>query len=362
MRNAAPHTWDDLLWSCGRLPPEFENGTGLKIAMSSHSQTSTNLAKNRVFDHNGSFHSIKDRVFVGETEAFRTLAEQNGWEPTPEGDLLTGVKVTQTKEGTVRFAKFLKVGMVEPPALKCEDFWKDTESSMTFQIKKFDVGIFPCIPNCMSTAWIKLPFKVEQKSETGDIIKIKEQDYSSKGIRGLTVRMFFTPKAPEGGDWILVGLPVDVSDLDKLKGNPRDEGYPGIKILSGKFKMSAPEEPFHKYGLGIIPLLEVEGLTLNEDNTLDIRDVQWIDSISLKRATADLLANVSAPNWHRKARTLKEAVDRAKWNRVPLSDDHVWPPPREEDDQARSEEEDAGDVSGRGSETGTRSNPPGNFK
>ena len=97
---------------------------------------------------------------------------------------------------------------------------------------------------------------------------------------------------------------------------------------------------------------------------------------------------MTAPNWHRKARTLKE------WNRVPLSDDHVWPSPREaddqeyseeedaedvsgrgtetdehvwpspreEDDQARSEEEDAGDVSGRGSETGTRSNPPGNFK
>ena len=32
MRNAAPHTWDDLHWSCGRLPPESENGTGLKIA------------------------------------------------------------------------------------------------------------------------------------------------------------------------------------------------------------------------------------------------------------------------------------------------------------------------------------------
>ena len=44
------------------------------------------------------------------------------------------------------------------------------------------------------------------------------------------------------------------------------------------------------------------------------------------------------------------------------TDEHVWPSPREEDDQARSEEEDAGDVSGRGSETGTRSNPPGNFK
>ena len=32
MRNAAPHTWDDLHRSCGRLPPESENGTGLRIA------------------------------------------------------------------------------------------------------------------------------------------------------------------------------------------------------------------------------------------------------------------------------------------------------------------------------------------
>ena len=59
------------------------------------------------------------------------------------------------------------------------------------------------------------------------------------------------------------------------------------------------------------------------------------------------MANVTAPNWHRKARTLKE------WNRVPLSDDHVWPSPREADDQEYSEEEDAEDVSGRGTETGT---------
>ena len=56
---------------------------------------------------------------------------------------------------------------------------------------------------------------------------------------------------------------------------------------------------------------------------------------------------MTAPNWHRKARTLKE------WNRVPLSDDHVWPSPREADDQEYSEEEDAEDVSGRGTETGT---------
>ena len=33
--------------------------------------------------------------------------------------------------------------------------------------------------------------------------------------------------------------------------------------------MSALEEPHQKYGLDI-SLLEVEGLTLNEDNTLDI--------------------------------------------------------------------------------------------
>ena len=32
MRNAAPHTWDDFHRSCGRLPPESENGTRLKNA------------------------------------------------------------------------------------------------------------------------------------------------------------------------------------------------------------------------------------------------------------------------------------------------------------------------------------------
>ena len=28
-------------------------------------------------------------------------------------------------------------------------------------------------------------------------------------------------------------MPVDVADLDNLKGNPRDEVYPGIKICQG---------------------------------------------------------------------------------------------------------------------------------
>ena len=62
-------------------------------------------------------------VFVGGT-AFRALVEQDGWEGTPEGDLIRGVKVTQTKEGELRFAKFLKIGVVEPPDLKCEDSGK----------------------------------------------------------------------------------------------------------------------------------------------------------------------------------------------------------------------------------------------
>ena len=47
-------------------------------------------------------------VFVGGT-AFRALVEQDSWEGTPEGDLIRGVKVTQTKEGELRFAKFLKI-------------------------------------------------------------------------------------------------------------------------------------------------------------------------------------------------------------------------------------------------------------
>ena len=61
-------------------------------------------------------------------------------------------------------------------------------------------------------------------------------------------------------DWIIVRLPVDVTNLDKLKVDPRDEDYPRIKIMSQEFELSAPEEPHHKFGLGIIPLLEVEGL------------------------------------------------------------------------------------------------------
>ena len=47
-------------------------------------------------------------VFVGGT-AFRALVEQDGWEGTPEGDLIRGAKVTQSKKGELRFANFLKI-------------------------------------------------------------------------------------------------------------------------------------------------------------------------------------------------------------------------------------------------------------
>ena len=47
-------------------------------------------------------------VFVGGT-AFRALVEQDSWEGTPEGDLIRGAKVTQSKEGELRFANFLKI-------------------------------------------------------------------------------------------------------------------------------------------------------------------------------------------------------------------------------------------------------------
>ena len=62
-------------------------------------------------------------VFVGGT-AFRALVEQDSWEGTPEGDLIRGAKVTQSKEGELRFANFLRIWAVEPPDLKCEDSGK----------------------------------------------------------------------------------------------------------------------------------------------------------------------------------------------------------------------------------------------
>ena len=105
----------------------------------------------------------------------------------------------------------------------------------------------------------------------------------------------------------------------------------------GKFKFSSPELPSMKFGLGNLPYMVVSGLNWREEeDAVDLTNVNWMPSMTIKTAVSNTLAEAVVPNWHNKAARWREASQKAKFTKqVPNS---LWPAPMMEDDRETESE------------------------
>ena len=113
---------------------------------------------------------------------------------------------------------------------------------------------------------------------------------------------------------------------------------PGIKVHKGKFKFSNPELPGMRFGLGNLPFMFVSGLNWEEeDDALDLNSVTWMQSMRIKTAVSNTLAEAVVPNWHNKAGRWREATQKGKF--VKQMPNVLWPAPVMEDDQETEPEQ-----------------------
>ena len=305
---------------------------------------SLNLSNDPVFGHHQpmTIDYLETRVLSGLEGCYRRRIQDEGCDT--ESDVFVAVVVQQNIQGQEEGSRVLKVGQVKPPVINSKDVWPEApEAKLTVQ--PFDLSEFPAVNGLMTSGYVELPFKLKVK-EGENWRSVKEGEREAKGYSGLVMRLFLWAKSTRGGEFMVTCLPVALKDLGTLGDKARSRAYPGIKVHKGKFVFSSPELEIQRFGLGTQPFVFVTGLEVEEEGQeVDLSQVNWLQSMAIKKVVCNTLGESVMPNWHNKAGRWREATQKAKFSK--LMPPAVWPAPIEEDDLETEQEESSPESEGR---------------
>ena len=296
----------------------------------------TELSDERVFGHHQpiTIDYLEGRVLTGLEGCYRNrLLEE---ELDVEAEVYAALAVQQSSLGEEEGCRLLKVGKVTPGTLNTKDIWPEADQAK-LTVLPFDVSEFPAVNGLMTSGFVELPIKIKVKE--GDQWRtVKEGERAGRGYGDLVMKLFMWPKSTAGGEFMVTCLPVSLAEVGTLGGLARSRSYPGIKVHKGKFKFSNPELPGMNFGLGNLPFIVVSGLDWEEgEDAVDMTNINWMSSMTIKTAVSNTLAEAVVPNWHNKAARWREASQKGKFvKQVPSS---LWPAPVMEDDQQTEPEQ-----------------------
>ena len=296
----------------------------------------TELSDDQVFGHHQpiTIEYLEGRVLTGLEGCYRSRLQEEGLDV--ESEVYVGVAVQQSSLGEEEGCRLLKVGKVTPGTLNTKDIWPEADQAK-LTVLPFDVSEFPAVNGLMTSGFIELPIKIKVK-EGEQWRTVKEGERAGRGYGSLVMKLFMWPKSTAGGEYMVTCLPVPLAEVGTLGGHARSRSYPGIKVHKGKFKFSNPELSGMKFGLGILPFMFVSGLNWEEeDDALDLNSVTWMQSMRIKTAVSNTLAEAVVPNWHNKAGRWREATQKGKF--VKQMPNVLWPAPVMEDDQETEPEQ-----------------------
>ena len=277
-----------------------------------------------VFSHHQAIEveGMEARVISGQDGSFRERIREEGYDVD---EVWVGLAIQFSILGEEEGFRLLKVGKVMPGEMNSLDFWPNALEEWLI-IQPFNISAFPFYNGILTSAYAEIPFKLKVKEgEVWKTVRVGERE--NQGYGDIAMRINFVPTATMGGDYMVVGVPVNVSSLGTLGEKVHSRSFPGIRVHKGKFKFANPELPMHCYGLGIQPFYIVSDVRMNEDGMVDPEGVKWPTSMMI----VTMLRSAILPNWHWKYSKWTEAVEKGKFTRVFLSS--LWPVPIEEDDQ-----------------------------
>ena len=296
----------------------------------------TELSDDQVFGHHQpiTIEYLEGRVLTGLEGCYRSRLQEEGLDV--ESEVYVGVAVQQSSLGEEEGCRLLKVGKVTPGTLNTKDIWPEADQAK-LTVLPFDVSEFPAVNGLMTSGFIELPIKIKVK-EGEQWRTVKEGERAGRGYGSLVMKLFMWAKSTAGGEYMVTCLPVPLAEVGTLGGHARSRSYPGIKVHKGKFKFSNPELPGMRFGLGNLPFMFVSGLNWEEeDDALDLNSVTWMQSMRIKTAVSNTLAEAVVPNWHNKAGRWREATQKGKF--VKQMPNVLWPAPVMEDDQETEPEQ-----------------------
>ena len=280
-------------------------------------------SKASVFSHHQAIpvKHMESRVLGGREGAFRNKISKLGF--NEENEVIVGLAVQQDSLGAGQGCRVLKVGRVTPGSINSRDLWPDSPEAKIV-ISPFCVSKFGDYNGLMVTPYADIDFKIRvQDGES--YTTVKEGERENLGYEGMSMRMFMIPSSSEGGDYVIMAVPVTLKNVGSLEGQATSRGFPGIKIAKGKFRFASPETAEQKFGLGIQPWFIVSDLVEEVEGGLDLTAVNWLASMEVKRVVAETLRSATVPNWHSKSTRWKEVVAKRKYEKT--APPNIWPEP-----------------------------------
>jgi hypothetical protein len=269
---------------------------------------------------------MESRVLGGREGAFRNKISELGF--NEENEVIVGLAVQQDSLGASQGCRVLKVGRVTPALINSRDIWPDSPEAKIV-ISPFCVSKFGDYNGLMVTPYADIDFKIRVQ-DGGNYTTVKEGERENLGYEGMSMRMFLIPSSSEGGDYIIMAVPVTLKKVGGLEGQATSRGFPGIKIAKGKFRFASPETAEQKFGLGIQPWFIVSDLVEEEEGGLDLTAVNWLASMDVKRMVAATLRSATLPNWHSKSARWKDVVAKKRYEKT--APPNSWPEPILEND------------------------------
>ena len=281
---------------------------------------------------------MASRVLPGLDGAFVERIRLEGYNVT---EPLVGTAVQFSMEGDIEGVRLLKCGTIKPKEMNTKDIWPEAEEARLV-FPEFDLSVFGAFNGSLTTPYQDLTFKVmERNGENWKVVR--KGQYTARGYSPLAFRVNFLPLSASKMKFLLSAVLGEADSLQATYGEDvNSRGFPGIRIHEGRATIVTPEEPEHRFGLGIQPFFLVRGAPLVEDGEVDTTEVQFPSSMGAKVAVVRLLQSAVFPNWNWKRAPWEEAVRARKFTKRQPSE--LWPSPVEEDENEteNSESEDEG--------------------
>ena len=280
-------------------------------------------------------------LLYGGSGAFREFVTNQGLDPSEE--LFIGTMVTASRAGDITGARMVKCGTIKGCTVNAEDVWgSDIPHQGKVTIDDHESSIYEDNNGMLTTGWSeavpwRVKIKVENKWKT-----VKKTALKEHGLSDLSFRLNVQPVSDQLAKVTVVVVPLSLHELKTQHKEGGSRFFPGIRVGEQRARLVPSEEPHHKFGLAVQPLIYLEDLELDEMGEAMLDDVSWPLSQHVKDAQAKLLQSATMPNIHLSVIQWKATIVKGDFQR--RASQLKWPDPRREEED--TEESNLEDTSG----------------
>ena len=289
------------------------------------------VSSDRVFKNRDPFteEELRRLIITGGNGAYRELIGEAGLDP--KNNIYLGAVIEANIRGNITGARTVKCGTIPSITLSAEEIW-GKEGKVT--IDMHDASLYE-EPNGMLTSnWtMNIPWRAKLKVD-GKWKSVKKGSLKDYGLTELSFRMTFQPQSDRGGTIYIGVVPLTVEEL-RTRGDAGSRFFPTIEVMDCEAELWLLEEPHHKYGVGVMPVLRFEDACLDQQGEVITEEIVWPASQMIKDKLATLLQASTVPNRFLTMVEWKQSLEMKPFERKDT--EPRWPTPRREDEETEEE-------------------------